>query len=143
MTSLPGQSEQRDVMVRDQAATLASAARRVLVIDDEPRIRSFTTRALKAAGFTVTEAAAGPEGLTATLRDHPDLVLLDLSLPGLSGEDLLCRLQQERPRQAVVVWSANADPAAERRCLALGARAYLHKPLPVKELLSSIGAHLS
>jgi DNA-binding response OmpR family regulator len=130
-------------MVQDQATAVASSTRRVLVIDDEPRIRSFVTRALGSAGFTVTEAGTGPEGLTAALSDHPDVVLLDLVLPGLSGEDVLRRLQQERPHQAVLVWSATADRTAERRCLALGARAYLRKPLPVKELLSCISAHLS
>src|SRR5689334_18805710 len=62
---LPGPGAHRDSMARDQATTVASSARRVLVIDDEPRIRSFTTRALSSAGFTVTEAATGPEGLTA------------------------------------------------------------------------------
>ncbi|MDQ2813363.1 MAG: response regulator [Actinomycetota bacterium] len=125
-------------MVRGQATATASSIRRVLVIDDEQRIRSFTARALSSAGFAVTEAATGPEGLTAALSDHPDLVLLDLALPGLSGEDVLRRLQQERPRQAVLVWSATADRTAERRCLALGARAYLHKPVSIKELLSCI-----
>lgn len=120
----------------------ASSARRVLLIDDEPRIRSFTTRALNSAGFTVTEAATGNEGLTAALSGHPDLVLLDLMLPGLSGEGVLQRLQQERPQQAVLVWSATADRTAERRCLTLGARACLRKPVPVKELLSCIREHL-
>lgn len=130
-------------MVQDQAAAMAPAARRILVVEDEPRIRSFTTRALSAAGFTVTEAATGPEGLTAALSGHPDLVLLDLVLPGLSGEGVLRRLRQKRPHQAVLVWSATADRPAERRCLALGARACLRKPLPVSELLSYIGEHLS
>lgn len=118
------------------------SARRVLVIDDEPRIRSFLTRALRSAGFTVTEAATGPEGLTAALSDHPDLVLLDLALPGLSGEQVLRRLQHRQPHLAVLVWSATADPDAERRCLAHGARGYLRKPLPTQELLSRIREHL-
>lgn len=142
-SSLPGPSLHGDATVQDQATAVTSSTHRILVIDDEPRIRGFTTRALSSAGFTVTGAATGPEGLTAALSDHPDLVLLDLALPGLSGEDVLRRLQRELPWQAVLVWSATADRAAERRCLALGARACLRKPLPIKELLSCISAHLS
>ena len=130
-------------MVQDQITAVASPARRVLVVDDEPRIRSFLTRALSSAGFTVTEAATGPEGLTAALSDPPDLVLLDLALPGLSGEQVLRLLQHQRPCLAVLVWSATADPDAEGRCLRLGASGYLRKPLPTEELLSRIRAHLS
>ncbi len=113
-----------------------------MVIDDEPRIRGFVTRALSSAGFTVTEAATGPEGLTAALSGHHDLVLLDLALPGLSGEQVLRVLQHQRPRQPVLVWSATADPGAEGRCLTLGARGYLRKPLRIEELLSCIRAHV-
>ncbi len=115
--------------------------RRVLVVDDEPRIRSFLARALRSAGFTVTEAATGPQGLKSALTDHPDLVLLDLELPGLSGEQLLHDLRHQRPGQAVLVWSATADPDAERRCLTLGARGFLPKPLPIRELVSRIHAN--
>lgn len=117
--------------------------RRVLVVDDESRIRSFLTRALRSAGFTVTEAATGPQGLKSALTDHPDLVLLDLELPGFSGEQLLQELHRQRPGQAVLVWSATADPNAERRCLMFGARGFLPKPLPIKELVSRIRANLN
>jgi CheY-like chemotaxis protein len=84
----------------------SAAARRVLVIDDEPLIRSFTTRALRAAGFAVAEAAGGREGLRIALSDSPDVVLLDLGLPDLEGAEVLRRLRDERPDQAVLVWSA-------------------------------------
>lgn len=126
-----------------QPGAEVSPARRVLVIDDEPGIRRFITRALSSAGFTVTEAASGHEGLSAALSDPPDLVLLDLALPGLCGEEVLRRLQQARPHQAVLIWSATADRDAERRCLTLGARAHLRKPVPMKELLSCIDALLT
>jgi two-component system KDP operon response regulator KdpE len=122
----------------------AAPGRRVLVIDDEPGIRNFATRALGSAGFAVTEAAGGHEGLEIALSDPPDLVLLDLGLPDLDGEEVLRRLQRERPHQPVLVWSATTDRDAERRCLSLGARAYLHKPVSLGELVScaSTPAHL-
>jgi two-component system, OmpR family, KDP operon response regulator KdpE len=118
----------------------SAAAHSVLVIDDEPLIRSFAMRALRAEGFAVAEAAGGREGLEIALADPPDVVLLDLGLPDLEGAEVLRRLRHERPDQAVLVWSASADAAAERRCLLLGARACLRKPTPIAELLQSVGS---
>ena len=113
---------------------------RILVIDDEPLIRSFATRVLRAEGFAVTEAAGGRAGLEIALSDPPDVVLLDLGLPDLAGAEVLRRLRHARPDQAVLVWSAAADPATERQCLQLGARACLRKPTPIAELLRCVGA---
>jgi len=118
----------------------SAAARSVLVIDDEPLIRSFATRALRAEGFTVTEAAGGRAGLEIALSAAPDVVLLDLGLPDLAGAEVLRRLRHERPDQAVLVWSATADPATERQCLQLGARACLRKPTPIADLLRCVRA---
>ncbi len=118
----------------------SAGARTILVIDDEPLVRSFAIRALRAEGFAVAEAAGGCEGLEIALADPPDVVLLDLGLPDLEGAEVLRRLRHERPDQAVLVWSAAADPDAERRCLRLGARACLRKPTPIAELLRSVGS---
>src|SRR5579863_5726164 len=100
----------------------AVPARRVLVIDDEAGIRSLTARALEPAGFSVALAATGRQGLSIALREPCDLVLLDLRLPDIDGEELLRRLRRERPRQAVLISSATADPRAAARCRSLGAR---------------------
>ena len=124
----------------DALAVTTAAACRVLVIEDEPGIRSFASRALSAAGFAVGEAAGGREGLRIALSEPPGFVLLDLGLPDIEGEEVLQCLRQERPDHAVLVWSATADRDAERRCLLLGARACLRKPVPIAELLRSIGA---
>ena len=120
----------------DALAVTTTAACRVLVIEDEPGIRSFASRALSAAGFAV----GGREGLRIALSAPPGFVLLDLGLPDIEGEEVLQCLRQERPDHAVLVWSATADRDAERRCLLLGARACLRKPVPIAELLRSIGA---
>ncbi|HET7387217.1 MAG TPA: response regulator [Nocardioidaceae bacterium] len=116
----------------------ATPETRVLVVDDDPGVRRFTTRALVAAGFAVTEAAGGHEAIMLALTDSPDLVLLDLGLPDLDGEQVLRRLQHVRPRQRVLVWSATADRDAEHRCRSLGARGYLHKPVSLAELVSCV-----
>jgi DNA-binding response OmpR family regulator len=127
-------------VLHNDASAVVTTARRILMIEDEPGIRSFASRALSTAGFTVDEAADGREGLRIARSEPSDFVLLDLGLPDLAGEEVLRCLRQERPDQAVLVWSATADRDAERRCLLLGARACLRKPVPVAELLRSIGA---
>lgn len=114
--------------------------RRVLVIDDEPGIRGLAARALGLAGFAVSVAATGRQGLSMALREPCDLVLLDLRLPDLGGEEILRRLRRERPRQAVLVWSATADRHAVSRCRSLGACGYLAKPFTLTELRHAITA---
>lgn len=125
-----------------QASTQQAAApvRRILVIDDEHGIRSLTARALTLAGFTVTQAATGHEGLDIALREPYDLVLLDLNLPDLHGEELLGRLHRQRPGQAVLIWSASGDRHAVTRCCSLGAYGYLAKPFTLTELVRSVTA---
>jgi DNA-binding response OmpR family regulator len=115
-------------------------ARRVLVIDDERGIRSLTARALTPAGFTVALAATGHQGLSIALRDPCDLVVLDLDLPDLDGEELLRRLRRQRPGQAVLIWSATGDRHAASRCRSLGACGYLAKPFSLNELIRSVTA---
>jgi DNA-binding response OmpR family regulator len=119
----------------------AAPARRILVIDDEPGIRNLTARALSPAGFTVALAATGRQGLRIALSEPCDLVLLDLRLPDLDGEELLRRLRRERPRQAVLTWSATADRQAVTRCRSLGACGYLAKPFTLTELIRTIAAN--
>jgi DNA-binding response OmpR family regulator len=125
-------------VIRNDELAVAAGARRVLVIEDEPGIRGFAVRALRGAGFTVDEAAGGREGLRMACHRRPDVVLLDLRLPDLHGEEVLRCLRRDRPGQAVVVWSATADRAAEHRCLALGARTCLRKPVSLAELVGSL-----
>jgi DNA-binding response OmpR family regulator len=115
-------------------------ARRILIIDDEPGIRSLTARALSPAGFTVALAATGRQGLSMAMREPCDLVLLDLCLPDLGGEELLRRLRRERPWQAVLIWSATGDRQTITRCRSLGACGYLAKPFTLTELMRTIAA---
>ncbi len=115
-------------------------ARRVLVIDDEAGIRRLAVRVLEPAGFIVALAATGRQGLSIALREPCDLVLLDLRLPDIDGEELLQRLRRERPRQAVLVSSATADHRALARCRSLGACGYLPKPFTLAQLIQSITA---
>jgi CheY-like chemotaxis protein len=85
----------------------------VLVIEDEPGIADFLRRGLESAGFVVAMAADGQLGLLSAQRDEVELVILDLGLPGLPGEQVLRRLRAVRPALPVIVLTAK-DAVADR-----------------------------
>jgi two-component system OmpR family response regulator len=114
----------------------------ILVIDDEPKIVSFVSRALAGDGFAVDSAADGARGLALAARERYDLVVLDLLLPGLDGVGVLHKLMSRRPRQQVIVLSAVSEIEAKVRCLDLGAADYLTKPFALAELLARVRSRL-
>jgi DNA-binding response OmpR family regulator len=111
---------------------------RILIVDDEPKIRSFIGRALMAAGYHTDFAENGAEGLQYALASHYDLVILDLLMPDLDGRQVLGTLLRARPQQAVIVLSCVADVAAKVDCLERGAQDYLTKPFSLAELLARV-----
>jgi len=112
---------------------------RVLVVDDEVEIRRALKTGLTDHGFEVEVAASGEEGLAASALHRPDVVLLDLGLPGIDGFAVLTQLR-ERSRAAVIVLSVMADERDKVRALDLGADDYLVKPFGLEELLARIRA---
>ncbi len=114
----------------------------VLVVDDEPRIVSFVSRALAAEGFRVDGAHDGVRGFDLARTGRYELIVLDLLLPGIDGVTVLQRLMDERPEQRVLVLSALSDVEEKVRCLELGASDYLSKPFALKELVARIRARL-
>jgi DNA-binding response OmpR family regulator len=115
---------------------------RILIVDDEPKIRSFIGRALAAAGYATEFADSGAEGLRRALATRYDLVILDLVMPDLDGRQVLGRLLATRPSQAVIVLSCVADVAAKVDCLERGAQDYLTKPFSLAELLARVRVRL-
>jgi DNA-binding response OmpR family regulator len=115
---------------------------RILIVDDEPKIRSFIGRALAAAGYATELADSGAEGLRRALATRYDLVILDLVMPDLDGRQVLGRLLAARPGQAVIVLSCVADVAAKVDCLERGAQDYLTKPFSLAELLARVRVRL-
>jgi DNA-binding response OmpR family regulator len=111
---------------------------RILIVDDEPKIRSFIGRALTATGYHTDFAQNGAEGLQYALASHYDLVILDLLMPDLDGRQVLGTLLRARPQQAVIVLSCVADVAAKVDCLERGAQDYLTKPFSLAELLARV-----
>lgn len=121
--------------------TPAGETPRVLVIDDEDAARGAVARGLREAGCFVIEAADGPAGLDAAVNARPDIVVLDLMLPGLPGEQLLERLRTVSAVPVIVV-SAKREEDDRVTALDLGADDYLVKPFSVRELLARIRAVL-
>jgi len=118
-----------------------SGGHRILVIDDEPQIHRFLKPALEAAGYEVVAAMTGAEGLRLAAVRAPDLLLLDLGLPDLDGQDVL---HQVRAFSAVpvIVLSARDREAEKIAALDGGADDYVEKPFGVGELLARIRASL-
>ena len=117
---------------------------RVLVVDDEPTVRDVARRALARLGLEVLEAQTGEAALQLLQErdDDIDLVLLDLSMPGLSGEDTLREMQRLRRRAKIILMSGYLEDAATRRCLNLGATAFVQKPFELPRLVSLLETHL-
>jgi DNA-binding response OmpR family regulator len=115
---------------------------RILVVDDEPMIRSFIGRALTAAGYDIDFAGDGAEALRVARDNRYDLVILDLVMPGLDGRQALRQLLAARPAQPVIVLSAVADVPSKVEMLDLGAQDYLTKPFALAELLARVKARL-
>jgi DNA-binding response OmpR family regulator len=117
---------------------LGQATVRILVIEDEPRIRAFLARGLEAEGFSVVGAIDGQEGLRLARELDLDLVVLDLLIPRLDGLSVLRSLNREQPSLPVVIVSARTDLPTKLRGFGLGARDYTTKPFSLDELLARI-----
>ena len=114
----------------------------ILVIEDEPGIADFVRRGLEAAGFTVEVESDGALGLLAAQGENVQLVILDLGLPGLSGEEVLTRLRVLRPALPVIVLTAKGAVADRVANLNAGADDYVVKPFSFSELLARLRARL-
>jgi len=110
---------------------------RVLVVDDEQRVRRLLQTALTERGYDVTTAASGEEALAAIAKRQPDIILLDLIMPGMSGLDV-CRSVRQDLSTPIVVLSAHGEEHDKVLALDLGADDYLTKPFGMEELLARI-----
>lgn len=103
-------------------------AGRILVIDDNSNVVDILGRCLREGGYGVLGALTSDEGLKLVILSRPELVLLDLALPGTNGIELLKRIRSTNPTTRVIIVTGNTDPALAREALELGALAYIDKP---------------
>ncbi len=113
---------------------------RILVVDDDPLLRRMVRDCLELADFGVVEAADGPDGLAQIAAVQPDLILLDLMMPGMDGYTVCRALQAEPATHAipVVFLTASADPNLNRQAYAAGAVACVTKPFRREALLAVV-----
>jgi two-component system response regulator MprA len=114
---------------------------RILVIDDDVNITSFLKRALSYEGYVVDTAGDGAQGLTRALEQPPDLVILDVMMPGLDGYEVAVRLRAGGP-QPILMLTARDEVPDRVRGLDSGADDYLVKPFALDELLARVRALL-
>jgi len=113
----------------------------VLVVDDEPTITDVVSRYLQRAGYLTSVAGDGPDALQIAADERPDLVVLDLMLPGMDGLEVMRRLRQ-RQRPLVILLTAKGEHTDRIIGLRLGADDYVVKPFSPAELVARVNAVL-
>lgn len=129
-----------DLLV-DQRPVPRSSQARVLVVDDEPVLRESIAYRLRREGYAVIEAADGTAALASARTARPDLIVLDIMLPGVDGFDV-CRVLRGESDVPILLLSARAEELDRVRGLDLGADDYLTKPFAMRELLARVRANL-
>jgi two-component system, OmpR family, response regulator len=115
---------------------------RILVVDDEDYIRDLIAVGLRFVGFEVDTAADGRDALAKIVSTRPDLVVLDIAMPGIDGLEVVERLRRDGVATPVVFLSARDSPADRVKGLHLGADDYITKPFGLEELLARMEAVL-
>ena len=110
------------------------SAGHILVVDDEPGMRRYLQTVLELDSYRVSTAADGEEALSKIQRDHPDVVLLDMVMPGPDGLETLRRIREARPTTKVVMLSCVRDTRKVAAAMRLGAHDYLSKPVQKEEM---------
>lgn len=119
-----------------------SLPKQILVVDDQFGIRVLLREVLEREGYTVHLAAGGTEALSLLQRHAPDLVLLDMKIPGMDGLEILARVRRLVPTQRVIMMTAYGELDLVKEASALGAIGHFTKPFDIDELRRSIAQAL-
>lgn len=120
------------------AAHEASSPGRVLVVEDEPELVDLTRMVLEIGGYEIESVLTGEEALRAIEESEPDVVLLDIRLPGISGWDVLEALAEQGRHIRVIPVSAHTSQSSFERALRMGCPAYVTKPFRTDHLLDVV-----
>ncbi len=114
----------------------------ILIIEDDAQSRQVVRLATEAQSYILTEASTGDEGLELARASDPDLILLDINMPGMSGLDVCRKLRADGSLVPIIMLTAKSDTIDKVVGLEVGADDYVTKPFEVRELMARIGAHL-
>ncbi|MBI3635293.1 MAG: response regulator [Candidatus Rokubacteria bacterium] len=115
---------------------------RILIVDDEAPVLEVLSEYFMTQGYAITTAQNGADALDVAGRERPDLVLLDVRMPGMDGVEVLKRLREREPGLAVIMVTANEDVALARETLKIGAFDYVAKPFDFRYLDRAVAAGL-
>lgn len=115
--------------------------RKALIVDDEPDYLSIMEEIVQSFGYEVETAASGEEALERLEAEPPDLMLLDLRMPGIGGIETLIRALKARPDMEILIITGVLDLELRKRLLRIGALDYLTKPLDLEDLRQWLIAH--
>lgn len=107
----------------------------VLIIDDEKRFATMLSKRLALRGYCCDVAHDGESGLELLIQGHFQLVVLDLRLPGLSGEEVLERIKIKHPDLPVIILTGHGNEKERKKCMALKAHSFLNKPVDLSFLV--------
>jgi DNA-binding NtrC family response regulator len=111
---------------------------KILVIDDEPSIRDLLDTLLRRKGYVVVLAESGRKGLELFRRDHPDVIILDMKMPGMDGLTVLQEIHRLDPRQPVIILTGAGTPETEQQVRAMGVTEYVEKEFSLHLLGDSL-----
>src|SRR5262249_23099705 len=132
----------RPGMLESSSMEAASTKRNVMIIEDDAEVRAIVTTLLTGEGFAVEEASDGRAAVERAFLTKPDLILVDLRLPGLDGAEVCKRIRAGRLDTPIIVISAAKEEFDKVLLLELGADDYVVKPFGARELLARIKAVL-
>lgn len=119
-----------------------SNTKKILIIEDEPNIRELVLYNLKTGGYEGIAAEDGIAGITMVQREKPDLILLDIMLPGKTGYEICRELREEGNETPIIMLTAKAEESDKVTGLECGADDYISKPFGIRELMARIKAVL-
>jgi two-component system, cell cycle response regulator DivK len=122
-----------------------NARKRVLVVEDNPLNMRLFSAMIAAEGYEVLEADSGQRGLDLAQQEHPDLIIMDIQLPGLSGLDVIQSLKGDSATQGIpiIATTAFATRGDEETIMASGCDAYMAKPIAISQFLELIEVFLA
>lgn len=116
--------------------------KKILIVDDQFGIRVLLQEVLQREGYTIFQASNGPAALETVQKDNPDLILLDMKIPGMDGLEILRSIRKLDIDTKVIMMTAYGELNLIREAMEMGALAHFTKPFDIDELRQAVNAHL-